>query len=248
MKLGRTLPIHLTYYAWNDDWTGTVTKADLAAGRIPLVNWEPHDVEFAKIIDGSLDATIVARANGSKALRKKFFLDFAAEMNGDDSWSGNNARLYVSAYRHIHDLFMAAGATNVVWAWCPNVTDVNGGNRRTMDYYPGDSYVDWTGIDGYNWGIKNGGWQSFYQVFRNIYPFLAKKRKPILIGETSSAEAGGNKAKWIDEIIPTLLNSFPLIKGLVWFDVNKEADWRISSSPASEAAFIRMANDPYFNP
>jgi hypothetical protein len=30
--------------------------------------------------------------------------------------------------------------------------------------------------------------------------------------------------------------------------VNKEADWRISSSPASEAAFIRMANDPYFNP
>jgi hypothetical protein len=64
----------------------------------------------------------------------------------------------------------------------------------------------------------------------------------------SSAEAGGDKAKWIDEIIPTLRNSFPLIKGLVWFDVNKEADWRISSSPASEAAFIRMANDPYLNP
>jgi len=37
-KLGRTPPVHLTYYAWTDDWTGTVTKADLAAGRIPLVN------------------------------------------------------------------------------------------------------------------------------------------------------------------------------------------------------------------
>jgi hypothetical protein len=247
-KLGRTLPIHLTYYAWDADWTGTVTKADLAAGRIPLVNWEPHHIDFSKIIDGSLDATIMARANGSKALGKKFFLDFAAEMNGDEAWSGNNAPLYVSAYRHIHDLFVATGAANVVWTWCPNVTDVDGGNRHTMDYYPGDSYVDWTGVDGYNWGTKNGGWQSFHDVFRNIYPLLAKKTKPILIGEMSSAEAGGDKAKWIEEIIPTLRNSFPLIKGLVWFDVNKEADWRISSSLASEAAFIRMANDPYFNP
>ncbi len=247
VKLGRTPAVHLTYYAWAADWTGSVTKADLAEGRIPLVNWEPHHIDFAKIIDGSLDATIMARANGSKTLGKKFFLDFAAEMNGDEAWSGNNAPLYVSAYRHIHDLFVAAGATNVVWAWCPNVTDTAGGNRTTMDYYPGDTYVDWTGVDGYNWGTKNDGWQTFQQVFKDIYPLLAAKKKPILIGEMASAEAGGDKGKWIDDIIPTLRTNFPLIKGVIWFDVNKEADWRISSSPASEAAFIRMANDPYFN-
>jgi len=247
-KLGRMLPVHLTYYSWDADWNGSVTKADLAAGRIPLVNWEPHKIDFNKIIDGSLDATIIARAKGAKALGQKFFLDFAAEMNGDEAWGGNNPTLYVAAYRHIHDLFAAAGATNVVWAWCPNVTDTEGGNRTTMDYYPGDSYVDWTGVDGYNWGTKNGGWQSFQQVFRKIYPLLAAKKKPIIIGEMSSAEAGGDKGKWIDEIIPTLRNSFPLIKCVVWFDINKEADWRISSSPASEASFIRMAKDPFFNP
>ena len=247
-KLGRTPAVHLTYYAWADDWTSAVTKADLAAGRIPLVNWEPHNIDFANIVNGKLDATIVARANGSKALGQKFFLDFAAEMNGDEAWSGNNASLYVAAYRHIHDIFVAAGATNVIWAWCPNVTDINGGNKNTMDYYPGDAYVDWTGVDGYNWGTKNGGWQSFRQVFQEIYPLLAAKKKPIMIGEMSSAQVGGDKAKWIDEIIPTLRTSFPLIKCVVWFDINKEADWRISSSPESEAAFIRMANDPYFNP
>ena len=75
-KLGLTPRVHLTYYKWTDDWTGSVTRADLAADRIPLVNWEPHKIDFNKIIDGSLDATIVARANGSKALGKKFFLDF----------------------------------------------------------------------------------------------------------------------------------------------------------------------------
>ena len=247
-KLGWTPPVHLTYYAWTDDWTGAVTKADLSAGRIPLINWEPHKIDFNKIVDGSLDATIVARANGSKALGKKFFLDFAAEMNGDEAWSGNNAPLYVAAYRHIHDIFLATGATNVIWAWCPNVTDIQGGNKHTMDYYPGDAYVDWTGVDGYNWGTTNGGWQTFQQVFREIYPLLAAKEKPIMIGEMSSAQVGGDKGKWIDEIIPTLRVSFPLIKCLVWFDINKEADWRISSSPDSEAAFVRMARDPYFNP
>jgi hypothetical protein len=132
-KLGRTPAVHLTYYAWAAAWTGSVTKADLAEGRIPLVNWEPHHIDFAKIIDGSLDATIMERANSSKALGKKLFLDFAAEMNGDEAWSGNNAQLYVSAYRHIHELFVAAGASNVVWVWCPNVTDTAGGNRTTMD-------------------------------------------------------------------------------------------------------------------
>src|SRR5262245_29405069 len=69
-KLGRTPAVHLTYYAWNDDWTGAVTQADLAAGRIPLVNWEPHKIDFTKIADGSLDATIMARAKESKALGK----------------------------------------------------------------------------------------------------------------------------------------------------------------------------------
>jgi hypothetical protein len=247
-KLGRTPVIHLAYYGWDADWTGSVTQADLAAGRIPLISWEPNHTDFARIVDGSLDATIIARAKGSKALGKKFFLDFAAEMNGDEAWSGNNAPLYVSAYRHIHDLFVAAGANNAIWAWCPNVTDTHGGNRTTMDYYPGDAYVDWTGVDGYNWGTTNGdGWQTFKQVFQDIYPLLAAKKKPILIGEMASAEAGGDKAKWIDAIIPTLRTSFPLIKAVVWFDINKEADWRISSSPASEASFIRMANNPYFN-
>jgi hypothetical protein len=85
-------------------------------------------------------------------------------------------------------------------------------------------------------------------VFENIYPLLAAKKKPILIGEMASAEAGGDKGKWIDEIVPTLRAKYPLIKGVVWFDINKEADWRISSSAASEASYIRMANNPYFNP
>ena len=246
-RIGRKPQIHLVFYSWKDDWTAGA-KRDLADGRIPLVNWEPDGVDFKKIVDGTLDATIKARAAGAKELGKPFFLDFAAEMNGDEAWGGHNPTLYVAAYRHIHDLFVAAGATNVVWAWCPDLADSDGGNAKTMEYYPGDAYVDWTGVDGYNWTKYNGKWLSFERLFAKVYPLLAAKKKPILIGEMASAEVGGNKAEWIDGVIPTLKEKYPLIKGVVWFDINKETDWRISSSAGAQEAFARMAKDAYFNP
>lgn len=250
-RIGRKPAVHLTYYGWNEDWTHhDVPEQDFADGRIPLVNWEPEGIDFDEIISGAHDDVIHARAKGSKALAKKFFLDFAAEMNGDEGWGGNNPTRYIAAYRHIHDIFVNDGATNVVWAWCPNVTDVDGSNAQTMQYYPGDAYVDWTGVDGYNWGTSQSGfeWQSFKDVFKDIYPKLAAKGKPILIGEMASDEAGGDKAAWIAGIIPTLKTDYPLIKAFVWFDIDKERHWLINSSPAALAAYKTMASDPFMNP
>ncbi|HMI94168.1 MAG TPA: glycosyl hydrolase [Polyangiales bacterium] len=253
-KVGRTPSVHLTYYAWDDDWAGGVSRDDLAANRIPLVNWEPYQPELGDIVAGEYDTMLHQRAAGAKALGKPFFLDFGAEMNGDWSpWggamNGMSPDVYLAAYRHVHDLFVADGVTNAVWLWCPNVTDEpRAAWNATLGYYPGDAYVDWTCVDGYNWGSTQGGWQAFQDVFEGIYPKLAGLKKPIMIGEMASAEAGGDKAAWIDAIIPTLRSEYPLIKGLVWFDINKETDWRISSSPAAEAAWKRMATDPFFNP
>jgi hypothetical protein len=253
--LGRKVAVRLTYYAWNDDWTRGNTSSDLSAGRIPLVNWEPHTPTLDDIIGGVYDAMLHTRAASAKALAKPFFLDWGAEMNGnwapwDGSHNGNSSAKYIAAYRHIHDIFVADGATNVVWAWCPNVTDEPPEAwNETLGYYPGDDYVDWTCVDGYNWGTTNGGgWQTFSQVFNKVYAKLATKGKPILIGEMASTEQGGDKAQWIAAMVPSLKNDFPLIKGLVWFDINKETDWRIASSMASRDAFVAMGQDPYLNP
>jgi len=253
-KLGRTVPVHLTYYAWTDEWFNA--QPDLDAGRIPFCNWEPFDTTLDAIIDGTHDAMLQQRAAEAIALQEKFFVDFAAEMNGNWSpWAGANngmsADKYVAAYRHIHDVMVGAGATNIIWVWCPNVTDEpREAWNETLNYYPGDDYVDWTCVDGYNWGDANPsvGWQSFHDLFADVYVKLASKGKPIMIGEMASAELGGDKAAFITGMIPALQEHFPLIKGINWFDVNKETDWRISSSPQAEAAFIAMASDPYFNP
>jgi beta-mannanase len=252
-KIGRQLPVHLTYYDFTHDWTGSVTRDDIANGRIPLVNWEVFNASLDDIINGEYDDMLANRAAAARKLNADFFLDFGAEMNGDWSpWggaqNGKSADTYLAAYRHVHDAF--DGVDNIIWLWCPNVTDEPGTDwNATMNYYPGDDYVDWTCVDGYNWGTAGGGgWQSFKDVFKNIYPKLAEKEKPIMIGEMASAEGGGDKASFIENIVPTLQNDFPLIKGLVWFDIDKETDWRISSSAESESAFIEMAAHPYMNP
>jgi len=253
-RIGRKATVHLVYYAWADDWTAGA-RTDLSAGRIPLINWEPSAPKLTDIVGGVYDTMLHQRAQSARALGGRLFLDWGAEMNGDwSAWSGanygNSADTYVAAYRHIHDIFVGDGATNVVWAWCPNVTDEpSAAWNQAINYYPGDSYVDWMCVDGYNWGNTNGGgWQSFQTVFANIYPKLAGKGKPIMIAEMASTELGGNKAQWIDGILPAMRSQFPLFRALVWFDVNKETDWRINSSTASQDAFKRMANDPDFNP
>lgn len=249
-RIGRKPQIHLSYYGWSDDWVAAeATGADLADGRIPLINWEPFDISFDDIIAGKLDDTITARADGVKTLNAKVILDFAAEMNEEEGWGGHSPAKYTAAFRHIHDIFTARGVTNVVWAWCPNNTD-SADAPPAMDYYPGDQYVDWTGVDGYNWGTSKPGfsWQSFEEVFATIYDQLAKVGKPIIIGETASDETGGDKGQWISDVVPTLQQRFPLVKALVWFDVDKERQWQISSSPSSLDAYRRLAKDPYFNP
>lgn len=250
-EIGRKPAVHLTYYDFaGDDWVDSpVNTSDFADGRIPLVNVEPNNVNFDDIVNGTYDDLLTQRADEAKALGKQFFVDFAAEMNGDEGWGDHDPAKYIAAWRHIHDIFVARGATNVVWAWCPNNEDAEG-SPPAMNYYPGDQYVDWTGIDGYNWGTSDPdfAWQTFRDVFADMYPQLAAKGKPVIIAEMASDEAGGSKADWIDDIVPTLKNDYPLIKAIVWFDVDKERHWQINSSASALAAYQKMAKDAYLNP
>lgn len=138
--------------------------------------------------------------------------------------------------------------TNAVWVWCLNNVDSQGA-PTAMQYYPGDQYVDWVGADGYNWGTSDGDhtWESFYEVFRDIYAKITVTGKPVIIGEMAADEVGGDKAGWIAQVVPTLKDKFPAIKAVVWFDVEKERHWQIGSSQQALAAYRKLAKEAYFN-
>ncbi|MEQ7739105.1 hypothetical protein, partial [Escherichia coli] len=59
--------------------------------------------------------------------------------------------------------------------------------------------------------------------------------KPILVAETASTEVGGSKAAWNTDLV-SYLAAQPDVMGFVWFNLQKEADWRINSSDASASA------------
>jgi hypothetical protein len=255
MLIDRRWIIDNRFYSY-EDWINDRTRWDIAQHKIPLITWEPHE-PLDEIIAGTHDAVFHMRARGAAALGVPLFLRWGHEMNGNwYPWAGaNNGNAagpakYIAAYHHVHDLFVADGATNVAWVWCPLVTDVPADAwNHWSNYYPGDAYVDWIGLDAYNWGTSSSCcvWQTWSELITDFYADYAG-RKPLIVAETASAEVGGNKATWIADMQQQLETQFTAIKAVVWFDINKETDWRIDSSAATLAAYKAMALDPYFNP
>lgn len=233
------------------DWTAAsgfdtrFMQALYSQGVIPVITWEPTGLTPRQILSGSFDAYISAYAKGAAAYKKPFFLRFAHEMNGNwYTWTGDPVG-YRKMWMHVHDLFVAAGAGNVLWVWSPNNTDQYGRTDSVMDYYPGDDYVDWVGFSAFNWDKP---WKNFDQITFEIYYLrLAPLNKPVMVAETSSVSRGGDKADWFTETLG-YISSMPHIKAVVFFDQDvKSADFSLDSGmdfPAVLRANI-LTNDYY---
>lgn len=212
----------------------------------PLVTLEPYAeggmASFPEIAAGKYDSYFRREADAAKALGMTVLLRFAHEMNLPSmAWgpgkAGNTGASYVEAWRHIVTIFRQEGADNVKWVWAPNV---DYGGRPFSQYFPGDEWVDYVGLDGYNWGTSEGGsWQSFAEVFGSSYATITQlSSKPVIITETASSETGGSKAAWIEEaFLRTVPQQMPRVQAVVWFDATKERDWPIDTSQSSLNAY-----------
>ena len=66
-----------------------------------------------------------------------------------------------------------------------------------------------------------------------------------MITETAATEVGGLKAEWIEHMIEEFATN-DQISGFIWFNVNKETNWRIDSSEETQAAFRTAIDRPEF--
>src|SRR5919202_128535 len=241
------------YRSFVDPFDGSLLREITSTGALPMVTCEPwragrgaRQPAFAlrRIGAGAYDRYVGKWAQAAAAYGRPLLLRFAPEMNGDwTPWSaganGNTTTEYVRAWRHVHGLFVRAGASNVAWVWSPNV--VFAGSAPLAKLYPGDAYVDWIGIDGYNWGTSRAGrqWLRFEQVFgRTLRHVRRLAHKPLMLSEVASSERGGDKAAWIEDFFRALAHNHDVL-AFVWFDFDKETDWRIASSDAARSAFAR---------
>jgi hypothetical protein len=232
-------------------------------GAIPVFSWSSQSIpsslnepnfQLSDVLAGTYDSYIRQFAEEARDWGHPFFLRFNWEMNGNwFPWSegvnGNQSGEFVAAWRHVHDIFTAVGATNVTWVWCPNI-DPAGKLQDLASLYPGNEYVDWTGLDGYNWGPKKGGWTSFDHLYRTTYATIAESvapGKPLLIGEMGSTESGGSKASWISEALTAIPSEYPQVRGVLWFDKFDDGmDWPIETSGSATEAFANgIENSAY---
>ncbi len=249
--VGEAPSIVLSYY----DFGQAPPIADLdsvaARGATSLITWEPWRwgdgtsqpaYTNARIAAGDFDPYLKQWGSALAGWGKPVLLRYAHEMNGNwypwsDGVNTNASGSSVAAWRHVHDVLAGQGATNVSWVWSPNVPYF--GSTALASLYPGAGYVDVVALDGYNWGTA-AGWSSWTSPSALFADGLAELRGlapgiPILIAETAAAEAGGSKAKWNRDLI-SYLSSQSDVMGFVWFDHDKEVDWRINSSTLSSDA------------
>lgn len=275
--VGKRPALVKTFHSLSDDfsatgWVGRQLRTTLAAGSTPFIaldlRWRgaPGRNLLDAIAAGRADREITRMARGL-AGAGTILLEPGWEMNGNWSyaWQGVHnggeagPATYRQAFRRMVEIFRREGAVNVKWVFGPNV-----GNALTHaatgpghwnwygHYYPGDAYVDYLAVHGYNgpsvWG---GPWRSFAAIFDggdadNVLSDMARRfpGKPVIIGEFASQEARGHdKGRWIADAFASLRRHRNVV-GAIWFNMDKEADWRLESSRSSLDAYRAAMRDP----
>jgi len=229
------------------DWAANVAKQ----GGVPVISWEPWSKPVGGVVDpyqakyrvaaiaaGRYDDYIRSWARGAAAYGGPLMIRFMHEMNGTwYPWSltatGENANDFIRAWRRAHRIFEAEGATNVSWIWAINVfyDGMPAANQNLDRYYPGDEYVDWVAMSGYNWGTSSpfSHWRYVDEIFRPTYRAVLHFRKPVLIAEIATVTLGGNATRWVSRTLTGLRLRYPQVKAVIWFDADYPgtADFRM---------------------
>lgn len=249
----------LTSRPWIGQFVTTRMTPVWRAGSVPLVTWLPYtdageetspDIT-QEIAAGEYDSFIEEWAtqlrdwtmpNGRGGRKRRLYFRPAHEMNGNwFPWSatdGAGADAYVEMWRRMYEIFAQAGLdeTTIQWVWAPNADEVGG--VRAERYYPGDEYVDWVGLDGFNFGETQSysSWRTPEDVFSGMLGRLRDLTdKPVALTEfASSSYRDGTyrpaaKAAWIREVFAFVADHD--IRMACWFNAEKsgvdEADWAV---------------------
>jgi hypothetical protein len=141
-------PIGVLQYITRDDWTPAEILSTIRdKRRIPQIGigfWpsgELHVDDTAAAASGAYDGFWSAVARLVRGSKEPVFIRPGFEFGGSGAGEVYDPVNYKLAFRRMVDLFRAEGATNVAFIW----DQYNEPNY--MNFYPGDEYVDWWGIN-----------------------------------------------------------------------------------------------------
>lgn len=242
---------------WLDDG---ISEASANGSIVHYTLVPAGDTPVQDINSGKLDVYLHTFGKELKAYGKPIIIRPMHECNlSKDSWKWCDvpAQDYINAFRRIYSILkLEEGATNVMIEF--NVGDSNAGSHTYLEYYPGDAYCDFVGVDGYNWGATypewGFHWATFDEVMSKAYTAVAAIGKKVIISEFGTndvKEAPGvhdasAMGQWLIDAYDTVRNSgkYDQIYMLLYFDV--ALSWpepnAIDTHPESRAAYNQAVN------
>ena len=225
----------------------------------PHIAWEPN--KGLSEVQGNTYLRQFALA--CAAARCPIFLRFASEMNGDWTAYHGDPAAYRAKWMLVA-LTMRQFAPNVAMLWCVNSIP----EKNIDEYYPGDEYVDWVGINFYsvpfydNQTDRPGLADNPSDALKYVYGKYAI-RKPIAIcefGASHQSKADGKDrspwaAKKISELYASLPRLYPRVKLVDIFDMDnlKHAEpgrqlnnYSVTDSDAVKEGYKRAVAPDYF--
>jgi hypothetical protein len=200
---------------------------------------------LAATATGANDSQVRLQAQALRALGDPVLLRFTWEM--DLPQRGYSPTTFKDAWRRVRSIFREEGADNVAFVFCPTwLAYVTG---QVSSYWPGDSYVDWVGADGY--ARPTNTHAPLTELFSAFYDFGIRHGHPMIICEAGVNDTDGQvQANWLRQARVDLKLAFPLVRAFVYFDSrgDGETDWVLTGNPQTEAAWRQLAHDPHFLP
>jgi hypothetical protein len=171
------------------DYIGNAFPFTIRANEEEFLQWEASrraqmlhlslivsSSNLAKIAAGENDDGLRLLAAELRGAKLPVMLRFGYEFNG--LWKGYDPVEFVAAWRRLADLLRENGAMeHVALVWC---AAQDGDMDNVMDWYPGDEYVDW-------WGLDLFSRQHFMDPRADAFVQEARSRGyPVAIAETAS--------------------------------------------------------------
>jgi mannan endo-1,4-beta-mannosidase len=203
--------------------------AFLRQGMLPLIQLDPSHQRVAAIAAGQYDAYLARIAGELRDDGQQVAVSFGHEMNGSwYSWGepGTTPAEFIAAWRHIHDIFQAAGARKVIWVW--TVSQEHPGSIRT--WWPGAAYVSWVGINGYYMTPSERFAQIDGPAIRSVRAFTSD---PVVLAEVAVYPNPQSYAQVTDLFRAA---SADHVKAIVWFNENRVHPWSLQGDPVALAA------------
>lgn len=247
-RVGHKMDYVAVFVHWGNEreFPSEMAQEAKANGQKLVIFWEAKDYSverfdderfsYQAILRGDWDSYLTSFKDSAKAAQLPVILIPFEEMNGNWSpWAitlnGNSPDLHKQAYKKIAQIFQ--DAPNVQMGWTVNNDSVPNVPENTIaGLYPGNEWVDVIGIDGFNF---DDPWQTPPVVFDRVLNQVKGFGKPIILTSIGTAE-GDKKAPWISEL-GVLLSQHPEVRGFIWFNEDKEKDWRVWSDPQSLESF-----------